>query len=431
MLEEKGDIMLKIAILGVGSRGATTYGDYLMTLKDKVKITAICDIDLNKLAYYQKKYHLDASSCFSNTTDFFKAGKLADLLIIATLDQQHYEHAMQALDLDYHLLLEKPISPSIEECIEIEKKALEKKRIVVICHVLRYTAFYRKIKEIIDSKQLGDIVNINSVENVGYWHQAHSFVRGNWRNSKETAPMILAKCCHDTDLLNWLIGKKPLYVSSYGSLSYFKKENAPKGSASRCLDCQVRNQCPYDAIQYYVEGAKKVKQPRWPYDVVVLDPTPEKLLEALKTSPYGRCVFNCDNDVVDHQVLNIQYEDQITVAHTMCAFSKECYRTLRVYGTMGDLIANGLTNEIIVHPFKTGEEIVIDATKLTNDLSGHLGGDHVMLDELINLLEGHPANLDSSIEKSVMSHLVCMAAEESRLHQGQSISIEEFKKQHS
>ncbi len=423
--------MLKIAILGVGSRGATTYGDYLNTLKDKVQITAICDIDEKKLAYYQNKYHLDASCCYSNSKDFFKAGKLADLLIIATLDQQHYEHAMAALSLNYHLLLEKPISPSIEECIEIEKKALEKNRIVVICHVLRYTDFYRKIKEIIDSSLLGEIVNINSVENVGYWHQAHSFVRGNWRNSKETAPMILAKCCHDADLLNWLIGKKPLFVSSYGSLRYFKKENAPKGSATRCIDCKVASQCPYDAVRYYVDNAKKQKVLGWPYDVVVLDPTPEKLLEALKTSPYGQCVFACDNDVVDHQVMNIQYEDQITVTHTMCAFSNDCYRTLRIYGTKGDLIANGLTNQIIVHPFISGEEIIIDATTLTDDLSGHLGGDRVMLNELINLLENQESKIDSSIEKSVMSHLVCMAAEESRIHKGQSISIETFKKQHS
>ena len=343
--------MLKVAILGVGSRGANTYGDYLNTLKDKVEISAICDIDTTKLEHYQKAYHVSKEKCFTNWDDFFQAGKLADLLIIATLDQQHFEPAMKALDLNYHLLLEKPISPSIS--------------------VLRYTIFYRKIKEIIDSKMIGNIIHINSVENVGYWHQAHSFVRGNWQNSNETAPMILAKCCHDTDLLNWLIDKNPLSLSSYGHLTYFKKENAPSGSALRCIDCQVRDKCPYDAIRYYVEGSKNKENLGWPYDVVTLNPTTKSLFEAIKTGPYGKCVFHCNN-----------------------------------------------------------KETIIDVTKLTQDLSGHMGGDHIMLNEFISLLEGKNAQIDSSIEKSVLSHLICMAAEESRLNNGKTIQIAEFKKQH-
>ncbi len=422
--------MLKVAILGVGSRGANTYGDYLNTLKDKVEISAICDIDTTKLEHYQKAYHVSKEKCFTNWDDFFQAGKLADLLIIATLDQQHFEPAMKALDLNYHLLLEKPISPSISECIAIENKAKEKNRFVIICHVLRYTIFYRKIKEIIDSKMIGNIIHINSVENVGYWHQAHSFVRGNWQNSNETAPMILAKCCHDTDLLNWLIDKNPLSLSSYGHLTYFKKENAPSGSALRCIDCQVRDKCPYDAIRYYVEGSKNKENLGWPYDVVTLNPTTKSLFEAIKTGPYGKCVFHCNNNVVDHQVVNIQYEDEITVTHTMCAFSYDCYRTLKVYGTLGDIEANSLTNQIIVHEFVNNKETIIDVTKLTQDLSGHMGGDHIMLNEFISLLEGKNAQIDSSIEKSVLSHLICMAAEESRLNNGKTIQIAEFKKQH-
>lgn len=184
--------MIKIAILGLGDRGASVYGNYLSTRKD-VQIHAICDIDEKKLQKYQEKYGVLKENCYSDVDDFFAAGKLADILVIATLDQQHYKQAMQALDLNYHLLLEKPISNDLKECVEIEKKAKEKHLEVIVCHVLRYTTFYRKIKEIVDNHLLGDIVHIHSTENVGYYHQAHSFVRGNWNCKEKTSPMILQK----------------------------------------------------------------------------------------------------------------------------------------------------------------------------------------------------------------------------------------------
>lgn len=421
--------MIKIAILGCGSRGATTYGDYLNTLND-VKISAICDIDKEKLEYYMEKYNVEEKYCFLDSKDFFSAGKLADILIIATLDQDHYEHSMQALDLNYHLLLEKPISPNIKECIEIEKKALEKNLEVVVCHVLRYTTFYRKIKEIVDSKILGEIIHINSTENVGYWHQAHSFVRGNWNNSKLTSPMILQKCCHDIDILNFLMDKKAKTISSFGSLNLFKEENAPIGSSKYCYDCNVKETCPYNAIKYYVDAVKDKPEPLgWPYDVVVLEPTQEKLLEAIKHGPYGRCVYHCDNNVVDHQVVNILYENNATAAHTMCAFSKDCYRSIQIYGTRGDLVANTLENKITYHQFIDHKEVEIDVNKIATDLSGHMGGDKMMLDEFIKLIKDKKANLDSSIEKSVLSHIICMAAEDSRLNNGKNIDIEQYKKE--
>lgn len=419
--------MVKVAILGVGSRGAETYGNYLNSLPEKATITAICDIDPHKINHYKKLYNLSDECCFSSADELFAKGKLADVLIIATLDKDHYRQAQTALDIGYNLLLEKPISPSINECVEIEKKAAEKNLEVVVCHVLRYTPFYRKIKEIIQSGKLGKITNVSSIENVGYWHMAHSFVRGNWNNSIETAPMILSKCCHDIDILNWLIDKKPISVSSYGSLDYFKKENAPVGNSSYCYNCKVKETCPYNAISYYVDSIKDESNLGWPYDVVVLNPTKEKLLEALKNGKYGRCVFECDNDVVDHQILNILYEDNVIANHTMCAFSRECYRELRVYGTLGDLIANSNDSIITYHEFLGNKEYVIDATKLSDDYSGHLGGDKVMINELLSLIENKKANIDSSIEKSVLSHIICLASEKSRLNGGKVINIEQFK----
>ena len=418
--------MVKVAILGLGSRGATTYGDYLITLND-VKISAICDIDKDKLNFYQNKYHVEKKDCFLNSEDFFKAGKLADILIIATMDQDHYSQAMKALDLKYHLLLEKPIALNLKQCLDIENKALKNNLYVVVCHVLRYSLFYKKIKEIVNSKILGNIININTTENVGYWHQAHSFVRGNWNNSNKTSPMILQKCCHDFDILNWIIDKKPLNVSSFGSLSLFKKENAPKDSSNYCYDCKIQNNCPYNAVKYYVDSIKNDKDLGWPYDVVVLNPTKDKVLAAIKNGPYGRCVYKCDNNVVDHQIVNIQYEDNITATHTMCAFSKDCYRDIKIFATRGDLIANTLNNTIIYHTFLDNKEFVIDVSKLTNDLSGHMGGDKLMINELLKLINKETSQLDSSIEKSVLSHVIAFAAEESRINKGVVINLNEFK----
>lgn len=418
--------MVKVAILGLGSRGATTYGDYLITLND-VKISAICDIDKDKLNFYQNKYHVEKKDCFLNSEDFFKAGKLADILIIATMDQDHYSQAMKALDLKYHLLLEKPIALNLKQCLDIENKALKNNLYVVVCHVLRYSLFYKKIKEIVNSKILGNIININSTENVGYWHQAHSFVRGNWNNSNKTSPMILQKCCHDFDILNWIIDKKPLNVSSFGSLSLFKKENAPKDSSNYCYDCKIQNNCPYNAVKYYVDSIKNDKDLGWPYDVVVLNPTKDKVLAAIKNGPYGRCVYKCDNNVVDHQIVNIQYEDNITATHTMCAFSKDCYRDIKIFATRGDLIANTLNNTIIYHTFVDNKEFVIDVSKLTNDLSGHMGGDKLMINEFLKLINKDTSQLDSSIEKSVLSHVIAFAAEESRINKGVVINLNEFK----
>ncbi len=418
--------MVKVAILGLGSRGATTYGDYLITLND-VKISAICDIDKDKLNFYQNKYHVEKKDCFLNSEDFFKAGKLADILIIATMDQDHYSQAMKALDLKYHLLLEKPIALNLKQCLDIENKALKNNLYVVVCHVLRYSLFYKKIKEIVNSKILGNIININTTENVGYWHQAHSFVRGNWNNSNKTSPMILQKCCHDFDILNWIIDKKPLNVSSFGSLSLFKKENAPKDSSNYCYDCKIQNNCPYNAVKYYVDSIKNDKDLGWPYDVVVLNPTKDKVLAAIKNGPYGRCVYKCDNNVVDHQIVNIQYEDNITATHTMCAFSKDCYRDIKIFATRGDLIANTLNNTIIYHTFVDNKEFVIDVSKLTNDLSGHMGGDKLMINELLKLINKETSQLDSSIEKSVLSHVIAFAAEKSRINKGVVINLNEFK----
>ena len=234
--------MITAVILGLGSRGAEVYGKYSISYPEKLKIVGICDIDQVKIEKYSNLFNVKKENCFLSSEQLFKRGKIADVIFICTQDAQHYEHTMAALDEDYDILLEKPISPVLSECMEIAEKAKAKNRMVVVCHVMRYTAFMQKIKQLIDTKEIGELVAINQVENVCYWHQAHSFVRGNWRKKEESSPMILAKCCHDMDSLFWMCGSsKSDSVSSIGELTYFKEENAPVGSTLRCVDdCKVK-----------------------------------------------------------------------------------------------------------------------------------------------------------------------------------------------
>lgn len=295
---------ITVALAGLGSRGKDTYAKAAKIHPDKIEIVAIADVNPKKVEMVAEEYHIPKERCYTSAEEMLKEEKLADVMFITTQDRQHVAQAIPALKKGYHLLLEKPISPDLDECREIVKVAKECDRKVVVCHVLRYTPVFRKGKEILDSGVIGDIVSINASENVGWFHMAHSFVRGNWRNKELSSPMILQKCCHDMDLYLWLADKKCKSLSSFGSTYLFKEENAPEGCTKRCLDgCKVKATCPYDAESIYLDSERigaRNGNTRWPLDVVTEIPTPESVEEALKTGPYGRCVYHCDNDVVDH-----------------------------------------------------------------------------------------------------------------------------------
>ena len=235
--------MVRIAVLGLGSRGKN-YGGHL-SRNPNVRIVSVCDKYRNKIDKVKGKWNVPEDKCFTSDEEFFAQGKIADAMIIATQDRDHYGHAMRALELGYDLILEKPVSPFIEQTLEIERKAREKGARVLVCHVLRYAPYYRRIKKMIDSGLLGDIVTIKHDENISYWHFAHSYVRGNWRREEETSPMLLAKCCHDMDLLYWYTGSKFAKVNSYGGLKYFTEKSAPEGSAARCADCALSPRIPW------------------------------------------------------------------------------------------------------------------------------------------------------------------------------------------
>ncbi|MHC1749599.1 MAG: Gfo/Idh/MocA family protein [Cellulosilyticaceae bacterium] len=426
------DKKLTVAIVGLGSRGKDTYAPTAKLFADKMEIVAIADIVPEKVDAVAAEYGIPKERCYESAEAMLEENRLADIMFICTQDRQHVPHALPALKKGYHLLLEKPISPDLEECQEILRVANANNRRVVVCHVLRYTPFYTKLKSILESGTIGDIVSVQGIENVGYWHQAHSFVRGNWRDANETSPMILAKCCHDMDMLLWLTGKKCKTVSSFGSTFLFKAEKAPNGCTKRCLDgCLVKDTCPYDAEKIYITNTDTgiaSGHTGWPCNILALNPTVENITEALKEGPYGRCVYHCDNNVVDHQVLNMELEDGATINFTMCAFTHSISRYTRIMGTHGDIIADMNTNTIDVSTFGQSHEI-IDVNKLAKDFSGHGGGDNRMIEEFLDmLLKGtEPTGAMTSLERSVESHYVALAAEASRLEGGKPIAIDSMR----
>lgn len=419
--------IVRIAIAGVGSRGKNAYGLELLNMKDRAKVVAVADIDPERLALAGDAHGVPNEMRFPSAEAMLAMPKLADAMLVCTQDRQHVPHAVEALKKGYDVMMEKPISPKLEDLQEITKVARENGRRVVVCHVLRYTPFFQTIKKTIDSGVLGEVVSIQALENVRYWHQAHSFVRGNWRREEDTSPMILAKCCHDLDYLVWLCGKKCERVSSYGSLMYFKKSNAPEGAALRCTQgCKAKESCPYDAEKIYLTNKDTgilCGNVEWPIDVLSENPTEEKIRHAIETGPYGRCVFHCDNDVVDHQVVNMQMEGGASLSLTMSAFTSIGGRTIKVMGTLGDLWGDMHENKIRIGVFGK-EPQVIDLGKEEKDFAGHGGGDRLLMEQFVDLMQGkEPDGTITTLETSVESHLVALAAEKSRLENGESIEI--------
>lgn len=419
--------IVRIAIAGVGSRGKNAYGLELLNMKDRAKVVAVADIDPERLALAGDAHGVPDEMRFPSAEAMLAMPRLADAMLVCTQDRQHVPHAVAALKKGYDVMMEKPISPKLEDLQEITKVARENGRRVVVCHVLRYTPFFQTIKKTIDSGVLGEIVSIQALENVRYWHQAHSFVRGNWRREEDTSPMILAKCCHDLDYLVWLCGKKCERVSSYGSLMYFKESNAPEGAALRCTQgCKAKESCPYDAEKIYLTNKDTgilCGNVEWPIDVLAENPTEEKIRHAIETGPYGRCVFHCDNDVVDHQIVNMQMEGGASLSLTMSAFTSIGGRTIKVMGTLGDLWGDMHENKIRIGVFGK-EPQVIDLGKEEKDFAGHGGGDRLLMEQFVDLMQGkEPDGTITTLETSVESHLVALAAEKSRLENGESIEI--------
>lgn len=401
---------IKIAILGFGQRGFV-YANIIKEFPDEMELVSVCEINLLKKPLIMHQFSIKAENYFTDYKEMFKKGKLADILIIATQDRDHYEQAMAALDLGYDLLLEKPIAPERAEILEIRNKANRLGRRVAIAHVLRYTAFYQKIKELVTDGSLGKITTVSQTEHVGYYHYAHSYVRGNWRKAETSAPMILAKSCHDLDIIRWLIDKKYIALSSFGSLTYFKEENAPEKSAEYCYKCPL--ECPFNAVEFYS------KNPMWML-IFSLESDPKKVLSDENLS-YSKCVYRSDNDVVDHQVVNLLFEDDITASFVMTAFSNEIHRSIKIHGTKAELEGDLEKMELVLKTYGKGTEI-IDVSTLADDFSYHSGGDKQMLVDFVRMVRNNEKVSGlTDINNAVESHFMALDAEDSRLENGKLI----------
>ncbi len=412
-----------VAIIGIGGRGGDTYGALMNTMPDKFDIVALCDLKPDRLAAFGERFGVAKENLFTDEKEFF-AEKRADVLVIATPDADHIRHATYAFNLGYDVMMEKPITDKKEEMEEL--LALQKKTgcKALVCHVLRYAPAFVKAAELIESGKIGRLVAIQALERVAYWHQAHSYVRGNWRKAEDSTPMILAKCCHDLDLLQFYAGSKCESVSSVGDLTFFKPENAPDGAADRCVNCKHVDSCPYSAKKLYIEKWKSVGSPedRWPYNILALAPTTEeKLANAIVEGPYGRCVFACDNNVVDHQITQMSFENGVKATLTMTGFTAGHGRRMDFFGTHGEICLEEDGNTIYVGVY--GEEpIVIEVDTASDKGYGHGGGDWYLVNNLYDMLEG-TASQKTALEHSAESHLIGIAAEESRKNGGKLVKI--------
>jgi len=421
--------VLEIAIIGMGARGGYAYGLYIDEHKEKYHVNAICDIDPIRLKKWGDMFNVPEENRFLSEQEFFKE-KRADVLFVTTMDKLHVRMANEGLDLGYNLLLEKPISDDVDELRSLVEHANKASRKVMVCHVLRYTVFMRKIKELLDEGAIGQLVSIDHTENVVYWHEAHSYVRGNWHKREDATPMIMAKCCHDLDLLQWFAGSRCKCLSSMGDLRYFKKENKPEGSADRCTECKFKETCTYSAKKIYIDGWHRNHEVQdFPFTLITdtYPVTEEALYKSINEGRYGKCVFACDNNVVDNQTVIMTFENGITATLKMEAFVRDGGRDIRFFGTDGEIDLFEGQGQIIFKKF-TGETKIYRLDELTNDLHGHGGGDHRMLDKLYDVFVLNDTNVDTSIENSVESHYMALAAEESRLLGGELINLSKYRK---
>ena len=397
---------VSIVAIGAGNR-AHKYMEYIGNHPDEARLVGVVelnDIRRNKVA---DRFGLHPSCCFSDYQDFFSSSLQADAVMICTPENMHYEPTMKAIDAGYHVLLEKPIAQTLEECIAIGEAAKRKGILVSVCHVLRYHPYFMKIKELVDSGELGHIISINHRTSVGVDRMAHGFVRGIWRKEAHSNPMLMSKCCHDIDFLLWLTKTPCRKLTSFGSLRWFKAKNAPEGSAERCIDCRVESRCPFSAIDLYRVRRDWIANFDVPSGMTIDDVIEKELREGM----YGRCVYQCDNDVVDHQIVSMEMESEVTIGFSMDVFTLKDNRETHISLTEGEI--DGDETCLRVRHFRGAEETVYDFSDLAHQ-PFHAGSDLAIVADFIDAIRAGRQDLTTSIECSIESHRICFEAERSR-----------------
>lgn len=414
---------IELVALGAGHRARDAYGPYVVEHPDEARFVAVAEPNPLRRKQFAERFGIPDELCFESWQALLEQPKLAPALLNLTPDSVHVASTIAALERGYHVLLEKPMAQTPEDCARLVHASERAQRILQVCHVLRFTPFFRALHEIVTSGQLGQIISVEHRENIAYWHMAHSFVRGNWRNRSLSSPLILAKCCHDLDILYWNHGVCKR-LSSIGSLRHFRPENAPPGAPSRCTDgCPAADDCPFYAPRIYV-GPDSA----WPRSTISEIQTPEARLQAIQTGPYGRCVYHCDNDVVDHQIVMMEMESGVSVALHFVGHSHREGRTIRIDGSRATLRGAFIEGEqsLNIHDHLTNQAHEIP---LSQAADGHGGGDAALMGAFLQTLREEQVETLTSARNSLESHLMAFAAEEAR-GKGAVISMDDYRRQY-
>lgn len=394
-------------LVGAGQRGHHIYGAWAQRHPDRLRFVAVADPAPDRLSRFATGHDLKRADCHEEVGALWERGRIADVCIIASPDRHHHAAAIQALQLGYQVLVEKPMAASLADTVDLVSTAEQAEGVLHVAHVLRYAPFFRALHEVLDSGRAGDIVTVEHRENVAAFHMAHSYVRGNWARQEMSTPMIVSKCCHDFDILTWNLGSPVWRLSSVGSLFEFRPELAPEGATARCTDpCPVTS-CPYDARRIYLDPAIS----GWPVHVITDDFSEEGRLRALREGPYGLCVYTAGSDVVDNQVVTMELESGATAVLHMHGHAGEESRTMRYDGTRATvrgMFGQSQEIEIIDHADVTTQRIPIESE------GGHGGGDEGVMRALVDSVRrAEPPH--TGARASLESHLLAFLAEEARL----------------
>ncbi|SCG52647.1 Oxidoreductase family, C-terminal alpha/beta domain [Micromonospora echinaurantiaca] len=415
---------VSLAIVGAGNRGST-YAGYALRSPDRARVVAVADPRDAHRSVLADAHRVPKADRYDSWQALAAQPRLADAIVLATPDREHAEPAARFAELGYHVLLEKPIAPTEAECTAVTEAADRTGVLLAVCHVLRYTRYTDAVKRYVETGALGRIVGVEHLEPVGWWHFAHSYVRGNWRRAETSSSSLLAKCCHDLDWLRYVVDDLPTRVSSVGGLHHFHPGNRPAGAAARCLDCPVESRCPYSAARFYRDCLADPQRHEWPLSVVTRDLTEAGVTAALRESPYGCCVYAGGNDVADHQSVTVSFAGGATATLTMSAFTPAGHRRTRIMGTHGYLEGDG--EQVSVTDFVTGATVTTDTRGGGADAgSGHGGGDMRLMAAFVEAVAtGDRSAVRSGPRESLDSHRMAFAAERSRLAGGAPVDLTE------
>ncbi len=417
-----------LAIVGAGKRGAA-YAQYAIEHPDLARVVAVAEPRLPQRQQMAAAHHIAPGNIFTSWQELAAQPRLADAVLICTQDRMHLAPVEALAPKKYAILLEKPMATTLEDCRKIIACVKHYGNLFAVCHVLLYTQFTRKLKSLLDSGLIGDIASIQHLEPVAWWHQAHSYVRGNWRNEREATFMLMAKSCHDIDWLRHIMGRPCQRVASFGSLRHFRAAEKPAGAADRCLDCGVEATCPYSAKRFYLTQFGRDRANKYFVSVITDDHTPAGVEKALREGPYGRCVYSCDNDVVDHQVVILDFDGLATASFTMTAFTPVLNRQTRLFGTRGYIETDSV--QIKHFDFVSEQTTVYDTRTEEGDptaASGHGGGDYYLMKAFVEAVKsGDQSKIVSGPDATLESHRIVFAAEQAR-RSGSALAMSDFQR---